>query len=204
MRSCEVRRDRYDAVVQGLVGRVGDEHAVLRSSFSFFSSSFFVLGSSRHGHASGANHFEDAEGAQDLDEAVHLVFAAGDLDDHRVRCDVHDPGAEDLHELHDFAARDRRGRDLDHRQVTRHGAARCQNLDALHVDQFVEVGLDPLRRNVRIHDQRHPRHSRPIRVSHGQRDDVERPPPEQRRDPIQHARRVIHVYGKCRQHLSAP
>ena len=59
-------------------------------------------------------------GPQHFEQAVDLVFGAGDFDDQRVGRHVHDPRAEHIDELHDVRARFGGRRNLDHRQVAEH------------------------------------------------------------------------------------
>ena len=99
----------------------------------------------RHRDSPGPHHLEDAIRPQHVEQAVDLVLGARDLDDQRFGRDVDDARAEDVDELHHFAARGLRRRDLDHREIAIDRLARRQRLDPLDVDQLVEVGLDALR-----------------------------------------------------------
>src|ERR1044071_1239527 len=74
---------------------------------------YFLIRHAVDGDVAGARDVVDAEGAEHLDEGVHLLAVARSLDEHaRVR-DVHDLRAEDRDQAQDLLPpRARRGRDI--------------------------------------------------------------------------------------------
>ena len=104
--------------------------------------------------------------------------------------DVDDARAEDVGELHDLRARvSRVAATLISARSRSTDGALGDVLDAQHVDQLVEVRLDAARADRRrlSHDDRHARDAGRLGVADGERLDVERAAPEQRRHAVQHA-----------------
>ena len=47
-------------------------------------------GAAGHGNYSGSHHFDNSKGTQHFNQAIDLVFCAGDFDDQRIVADIHD------------------------------------------------------------------------------------------------------------------
>ena len=142
----------------------------------------------RHRHDAGAHHLDDAERAHDLDKAVDFVFRAGDFDDERFVRHVHDVSAIDIHQLHRLRATDGIHAHLDQRQVAAHDGRILQVGDLDHVDELVQIRRDALRIGlVAVNHDRHARNAGLLGVADRERFDVERAPPEQGGDSIEHA-----------------
>src|SRR5215216_6673688 len=87
-------------------------------AYRLLSTDYFLIRHAVDGDVAAARDVVDAEGAEHLDEGVHLLSVARGLDEHaRVR-DVHDLRAEDRDQTQDLlTGRARRGRDIDERHL---------------------------------------------------------------------------------------
>jgi hypothetical protein len=94
---------------------------------------------------------------------------------------------------------------LDERQVARHGGYVAQILDFQHVHQLVEIRHHPVCVHlIAVQHDRHARDPGQFGAADGQRLDIERAPPEQRRHAIQHAGFVFDEGDECVKHTETP
>ena len=156
-----------------------------------------VFVAARHRHGARPHQLDDPVRAEHLDEPVDLVHRAGDLDHQRLRRDVDHPRAEHFAELHDrrphFAVRAH----LDQRELAHDRRRVGHVLDREHVDELVEVRLEPSRGVVvGADDERHPRHARALGATDGEGLDVEAAAAKERSDAVEDAGAILQIGEK--------
>src|SRR5690606_37978823 len=154
-------------------------------------------GSAADGHHSRLDQLADADGLEHGEEVLELRGVAGHLDRDGLGGDVDDLRLEELDGVEHLAAGLVVSPDLDHQQLATHrcGPVELDDLDDL--DQLVELLGDLLERQaLNLDDDGHARDVGLLGGTDGQAVDVEPATAEQRRDPGQDPRVVLHQDGE--------
>ena len=143
----------------------------------------------------GTDDFLDAQGPQQFEDGVDLLFAAGDLDDVRLWPDIDDLAAKDVDDVDHLGARLLVRRDLDERHLAFDVRAVGEIADLDDADELVELLLDLFEHLiVAARHQRDARDGRVERLGDRQALDVEATSAEEPGDAGEHAELVLHQH----------